>query len=379
MLFLTAARDSDHIKIDCKSGKKNDSIKFDVTAGKEGTKVTVTHKDNEITEQGHTKTETKFHVFFDKLIEYVPLDDNTENPYSWNGEHILTESDLSEWDEFTAISIDETESVYNFAVTTSDGIATLKFKLNTTVDDNKQYTSANKIKIDVEINNFLWSEEQVSDTNVALISTVKSETKMKTYYKKGKNSAKSPKKDSDIAIASAIEKPAGNRALEETSLIEPQRVQIVLNWTEVEALYNASLAENAGADSTVSDGQEDIVFGDTSVLDSGAAEAEADESDFSPFGDFSWVTEANVTFGEGDVIEKAVKATSASMDEDSLEQTIAFSFLGSSGSSKIYWDPQVGVSYTIKTKDSSGVAPTLGSVLCRSLISLAAAGMLLVW
>jgi len=87
-----------------------------------------------------------------------------------------------------------------------------------------------------------------------------------------------------------------------------------------------------------------------------------------PFGEFFWVTQADI--GNGTETSE-VKATSPEhLGEDTSSQPIAFSFLNSNDASTIYWDPEAGVGYP-----SDGYAP-LGRMRTTGIVVSIAAAVL---
>jgi hypothetical protein len=235
---------------------------------------------------------------------------------------------LLEWEKFTDIVDDGT--IAFFSVTSIDGTAAFNFTITRSDSDQQEGApdpvlgganesstvvtsraavsqgdtlfSANKMKIDVMINNFPFTK---NNSNVALISKVQSKRKIKV----------DTEDQSEDGVESLTKGPHTRKVVKDVK----------------------------------------IDFED----------AEDTIAEFTPFGEYSWLDSAVATDGNGTVTIAVVATSPAASDarrslhskgvEDDIMDKIAFSFVGAGAhSNSIYWDPEAGIGY----------AESSGSVLC---------------
>lgn len=116
------------------------------------------------------------------------------------------------------------------------------------------------------------------------------------------------------------------------------------NWKQQEGSLLALLAEvdtpsGKGKSKKKKYGGTDTYV--TEQVDAGL-ELEEQSTDFSIFGEYTWVSEAEAKNGT----KLGITATQpADQKDNAKKQTIAFTFLESSGEEKITWDPEVGIGY----------------------------------
>jgi hypothetical protein len=272
-----------------------DEIKFKVSAkGSDGLKVKVEYENEIETTTEETETETQFEIVFDRIIEYRKASSSVallstsgqttpdEQAFHWEQDTIVQEWPMEDWEDFTQVVDDGNRST--FSVSTPDAIATFTFTISRATETD--VITANKMKIDFELNNFPWAFD---DTYVALMCTVQSQRKVEVEFEDGTDSENT--KDVKISFEDATNAlgfvPFGAYTWQETA----------------EVMAAAKDTNSDGTNSTTSPMSETI----------------------------------------------AVIATSPSPntnDEESSNE-IAFSFVGEPAQSaaNIYWDPEAGIGY----------------------------------
>jgi hypothetical protein len=184
-----------------------DEIKFEVSAeGSDGLKVKVEYENETETTLEETETETQFEIVFHRIIEYrkalssVALSSSGQETtpdnqaFHWEQDTIVQEWSMEDWEDFTQVVDDGNLST--FSVSTPDAIATFTFTIARATESD--VITANKMKIDFELNNFPWASE---DTYVALICTVESQKTVEVEFEDGTDSQKT--KDVKISFGDA--------------------------------------------------------------------------------------------------------------------------------------------------------------------------------
>lgn len=170
--------EKDAVALQCSAeeGKIKDKIDFLVETTSLGAEIHIKYKHDNRTLGERTKKEEKFSIGLHSLVEYAPESEEvvTEG-YDWDNSIVIQTKMLSKWNEFSDIT--ESSGVYQFHVTTKDGTVRLTFKLSQEENEDENL-SANRIKMDVDIFDFKWQQE---DTLLALLSTVEAKTKIKSH------------------------------------------------------------------------------------------------------------------------------------------------------------------------------------------------------
>jgi hypothetical protein len=254
-----------------------------------------------------TETETQFEIVFLRIIEYSKAPSSVafysissgqttpdNQAFHWEQDTIVQEWSMEDWEDFTQVVDDGNLST--FSVSTPDAIATFTFTIARATEND--VITANKMKIDFELNNFPWASE---DTYVALICTVESQKEVEVEYEDGADSQKT--KDVKISFEDA------SNAIGFVPFGE-------YTWQETAEVTDAAKDTNSGTNSTTSLMSETI----------------------------------------------AVIATSPSpnMNDEESSNEIAFSFVGGPAQTavNIYWDPEAGIGYEEATGNAnSGANP----------------------
>jgi hypothetical protein len=283
-----------------------DEIKFKVSAtGSDGLKVKVEYENETETTMEETETETQFEIVFHRIIEYRKAPSSIafsssgqstpdNQAFHWEQDTIVQEWSMDDWEDFTQVVDDGNLST--FSVSTPDAIATFTFTIARATTS--EVITANKMKIDFELNNFPWASD---DTYVALICTVESQKEVEVEYEDGMESEKT--KDVKISFEDA------SNAIGFVPFGE-------YTWQETAEVMEAAKETNSGTNSTTSPMSETI----------------------------------------------AVIATSPSPNMNDAESSneIAFSFVGGPAQTavNIYWDPEAGIGYEEVTGNAnSGAKP----------------------
>jgi hypothetical protein len=150
-----------------------------------------------------TKTETQFEIVFQRIIEYrkqAPVSSiassrqatPNDQAFRWEQDIIVQEWFMEDWEEFT--QVEDVENISSFSVSTPDAIAAFMFSIHRATESD--VISANKMKIDFELNNFPWDSD---DTYVALICTVESLKEVQIEYED--EAGTDSKKTKDVKIS----------------------------------------------------------------------------------------------------------------------------------------------------------------------------------
>jgi hypothetical protein len=252
-----------------------------------------------------TETETQFEIVFDRIIEYRKAPSSValsirsglatpdDQAFHWEQDTIVQEWSMMDWEDFTQVVDDGIHST--FSVSTPDAIATFTFTISRATGSD---LTANKMKIDFELNNFPWASD---DTYVALICKVESQKTVEIEYEDGTDSEKTK----DVKIS-----------FEDTS----NAIGFVpfgeYTWAETAEVMEAARDTDSGTNSTTSPMSEMITVIATSP--------------------------------------------SPNMDETEFSNEIAFSFVGGPAQTavNIYWDPEAGIGYEEATGNAnSGAKP----------------------
>lgn len=157
-----------------------DKIKFKVEVDDRGLKVKISYEQEIETADAETESETEYEVRFDRIVEYrQSLSSGFKGAFDWDESIVVSELLLTDFEPFSEIG-NYDGSKYVFAATTSDGMATFTFTISQGQDG--ESITANKMKIDFELNGFRWADD---DNYVALISHVESEREVEIEYENG--------------------------------------------------------------------------------------------------------------------------------------------------------------------------------------------------
>jgi hypothetical protein len=271
----------------------------------EGLTVKVKYEQEIETQETETETETQYDVRFDRLVEYRKANaglsarsgdtdsSDVDMAYEWDSDTIVQEMVMDNWQNFSAIA--EEGSLSTFSIANQDNTATFIF---TVARDDSGSITANKMKIDFDLNGFPWTAD---DTFVALLCTVESEREVEVEEIEDSEqrsvTASRKTKDVKISFADAVD----------TIGFTPFGVFDWANTAEVRMMGNltnstAATESNLNATETVS----------------------------------------NLFATESTTIQ--VMATSPASE---ASDAIAFSFVGNAAhrAVDIYWDPSAGVGY----------------------------------
>lgn len=178
--------DGEEITFKCKAKAENaeieseDSIKFKITSDDDGLKVEVEYEQEVETDTSETESETKYEIVFDRIVEYQKsASTGVEGAYDWEESTIVSELLLTGFGPFSEIG-NYDGNKFIFSITTIDGMATFTFAISQGGDD--EALTANKMKIDFELNGYGWVRD---DTYVALLSYIESEREVEIEYEDG--------------------------------------------------------------------------------------------------------------------------------------------------------------------------------------------------
>jgi hypothetical protein len=283
--------EEDEIEFQCKAKTENadteieDKIDFSVKrTNAQALRVKVKYE-QEI-EQGdtETETETEYEVTFDRLIEYEKANGANTEAYEWGSDTIVQTIALDSWSDFSNVVESEDGVVSTFSVSSTNRLAIFSFHISRAADGAE--ISANKMKIDFELINFPWSQD---NTYVALISDIESQREV------------------EIEVDDDPDTPDSESSRTATDVfISFQDATSTVGFVPFGEYTWAETAEVLNATSNATD------------------------------------TNTTVTL---DSQEIQVVATSSS---DPTSNEIAFSFIGDAARSAadIFWDPEAGISYS---------------------------------
>lgn len=313
-----------------------DMINYKVKADKKGVQVKVEYKQEFDDEDGSsqkgmenvTETKTKFEVVFDSIIEYAKPDNSgrsdEEQAYVWEEDNVLQTLELGDWGTMTAVQDDDDGIISNFNVYSEDMVVMFNF---TIARANIGLAKANTMKIDILIADFPWMR---NDTNLALLSTVTSELKVKMEYDEEAitreehdghfHSNTKRAKDIQIAFDDATEE-IGSAPFGKYS------------WQD-----NADATSDIALESDLECQPEVLVGRSADNIPSHCGN----------------VTASELVQVENQKQSIRVVATSPEMEDETF-QAIAYSFVGKTAhhASEIYWDPEAGIGYGSNALDGS--------------------------
>lgn len=324
-----------------------DKIQYKVkTDDKKGIQVKVEYKEeyqDEIPgslDDDITDISTQFEVNFDSIVEYAKpaqlAEDeersDDEQAYDWDRDTILQTVSLTEWEEFTTVKDDANGVLSYFSARSVDGLAFFNFTISRA--DIGARANANTMKIDVLITDFPWMR---TDTNLALMSTVKS--KLKVHMEYNENAA-----------------TAEQRSDQEQNLDKDGNVKS--KWTRDVQISFDDATKDVGFIPTGEYKWQDLAEASTGYFYSSNVTLDPDfnpncfnqttvngrNSEFLP--NCVQVSEASEEGRSVDSIR--VVATSPPQNGNETFQVIAYSFVGKAAqnATEIYWDPEAGISYS---------------------------------
>lgn len=300
----------------------------------------------------HTKIEGQYNVIYSRLIEYLPANDTDELGFSWDEGDIVQDLRLSLWNGFSQTQDSEDGSELSFHVTTEDEYALFNFTLSRVdddADDNRQLLSgddddgdrrrsSDTMKIDARFDNFPWKR---NDTYLALISSVEATTEISSHEHNGKG--KKEKKKARELEEAIVDEGEAEAEKDEESKDKPKKKPKIMKPSDAIVTFNV----------------DDAV------------------KDYLPFGQYTWVPNAEITDMQSRSSNLEVVATSPvdnRNDGDNTKKFIAYSFIDSSEARRIYWDPSAGVGYNDETSGAfsfgmgRGIACTLLCVASTLLL-----------
>mmetsp|Transcript_10500 Transcript_10500/g.23526 ORF Transcript_10500/g.23526 Transcript_10500/m.23526 type:complete len:385 (+) Transcript_10500:165-1319(+) len=320
----------DEVEFKCKAESENeeddtelkDEIKFKIKSKDNMLNVKVEYESEVETADMETESETQYEVTFDRLYEYRKSNTSTlEKAYDFEEDWVVQRTDL-EMGDISQVTQTE-DNLYTFSIMSTDNVATFTFKISVG-GENSTDLMANKMKIDVTLEDYPWMSD---DTQLALVSTIETKRKIEVEYDEddkkkeddddddsgddddddGSEVSKDDEDDGEVAVAGLDDSDRRNlkRKNKETT-------EVKIDFSEALSLTGIN------------------VFGDYTW----AKDALSNDTTIEVIGT-SPLEEANPATGDGKTV-----------------QTIAFSFLDASESSRIFWDPAVGVAS--EDDDASG-------------------------
>jgi hypothetical protein len=342
-----------------------DKIGYKVKTDKNGISVKVEYKTEYQEAEGvdeFTDTATSFEVRFDSIIEYAKRDasdserSDEEQAYNWDDDLVLQRVELAEFLNFTNIT--QTGDFHFWNVETVDRMVLFNFTISQAALG--ESVTANTMKIDVRIVNFPWIG---NDTNLALMSDVKSTLKVEMDYNDVATTARS--EDLNTPVAADDNK-------------KPPKVH---KWARDVVISFQDATDNLGfipfgdykwddvADATKTNdpyGCNQVVSIQRSFADNGTSV---------PLNKTSVCANWTATADEN-VIENTdtirVVGTSAPSLGNETHQMIAYSFVGPKAhrADVIYWDPEAGIGYEVSgaTRFSGSSVFMVTSVVLSGLL-----------
>ena len=331
-----------------------DKIQYKVkTDEKKGIQVKVEYKEeyqDEIPgdlDDDITDISTQFEVNFDSIVEYAkPAQlaegeerSDDEQAYDWDRDTILQAVSLTEWQEFTTVEDDESGILSYFSAKSVDGLAFFNFTISRA---NTGRANANTMKIDVLITDFPWMR---TDTNLALMSTVKS--KLKVHMEYNENAA-----------------TAEQRSDQEQNLDKDGNVKS--KWTRDVQISFDDATKDIGFIPTGEYKWEDLAEASTGYFYSSNVTLESDSNP-----NCSTCVQVPETFEDERSLDTIrVVATSPPQNGNETFQVIAYSFVGEAAqnATEIYWDPEAGISYSAAWGSSFSSLMSISSALAISVM-----------
>ncbi|CAB9502080.1 expressed unknown protein [Seminavis robusta] len=345
-----------------------DKIEYKVKADKKGLTLKVEYKQEFQEEEGvddFTDTAASYEVTFDSIIEYAKNDGKTmedrsdeEQAYNWDDDLVLQKFELTQFHNFTNVTKVGDLSYWN--IETQD--YTVLFNFTVSQADMGDKVTANTMKIDVRILNFPWL---ANGTNLALMSSIKSELKVEVDF-------------SEIAVTARSEELGGGD--DKPGAGAPGGLDKKVNhhkWARNAHVSFENVTEDLGF----------IPFGDYKW--DYEAEASTNNASDAYWANFYCDQEPqvavqrsmvvndtmceNLTLADADlyILEEVedivVVATYAPSMGNETQQQIAYSFVGPKAqhADEIYWDPEAGIGYETKSgaMSSTGVGMMVSAVL----------------
>ena len=170
-----------------------DEITFKIKYDKDdGLTVKVEYESEIETEETETESETQYVVRFDKFIEYAKsASSGSSDAYDWENDSVIKEVPLvGDGLNFAFGELMDDGNTATFTVTTVDetgtmGLGAAEFTFTISRGGNDQALTANKMKIDFELMNYEWMQD---DTFIALLTSIETEREIDVDHegKKGK-------------------------------------------------------------------------------------------------------------------------------------------------------------------------------------------------
>ena len=348
----------DEVTFKCKAKTEDDTadtefkdeIKFKIKYEKDdGLTVKVEYEHEAETSDTETESETQYVVNFEKVIEYEKTSSGGIDAYDWENDLVVKEFPLSAdvKYEFGEIVDDGTKAVFSVKTIDELGTGIAEFTFSISRGGMNEEITANKMKIDFELMNYEWAQD---NTYIALLSSIKT--------------------DRDIKVERDGERGHSHDSDDE-------------NDGEAKATARSTMAE-------------EVVISFADILDT---------EDIPVFGEFTWAKDAmvrtlsNVTFGnetdstavsrsgggltsdanDARTIEviatspRTVDTTTSEGGKNRGREQIAFSFVGDAVhlANDIYWDPSAGVGYDDSSSASSPLAPASLMMMGATILSTA--------
>jgi len=312
---LINARDGT-AQLECISANEDvveDAIAFGLTADDGGLQVNVNYKTLDEMEDLTSFTDIEYNLVFSGLCEYLPSND-TEKGFDVLNDKVVQVLDFEEWKPLSQSYFDE-DGVYSFKLSTFDEIVTFYFH-HSKKDIAELGLSANRVKMDVEINNFPFER---NDTFITLLAAVDSRTEIKAHYSNGVYYP------TDVMAQTGLEDAP---------------------WGEFTWVKTATMNDSSETCPIVATSPPPADYTDPDDVHGEYAETRSASSQF----------KYKDTFVNGN------------------SQLIAFSFINSSLAEKIYWDPEMGVRYPDEVISVAGSNGLVGGLrpLSDSLVASSA-------
>jgi hypothetical protein len=329
-----------------------DKIGYKVKTDKNGISVKVEYKAEYQEEEGadeFTDTATSFEVKFDSIIEYAKRDGNEddrsdeEQAYNWDDDLVLQRVELAEFLNFTNIT--QSGDFHFWHVETVDRMVLFNFTISQAAIG--ESVTANTMKIDVRIVNFPWMG---NDTNLALLSDVKSTLKVEMDYNEVATTERST--DLNAPAADDSKKPPKVHKWARDVVISFEDATGDLGfvpfgdykWKEA---ADATTTNDPYGCNQVTSVQRNFPDNDTSIC-----------ANWTDIADQENVVEETASI-------RVVGTVAPSLGNDT-HQNIAYSFVGPKAhqADVIYWDPEAGIGY-----EMSGATGWSGSSLFMGVLS----------
>ncbi|GAX17315.1 hypothetical protein FisN_10Lh179 [Fistulifera solaris] len=285
--------------------------------------------------QAEQETETEFEVVYDSIIEYTKGSGSTTGEaYDWENDVVLQTISLNTWNVMSEVATDGQTSRFN--VSSPDDTTAFTFTINQAADG--QRITANKMKIDFELNNFPWTSDE---SFVALLSTVETERTVDVEYGQDvETEGGMAPKDIFISFADVVD----------TSSFTPFGKY---SWAETAEATSTGPSNNPidTDDST-----------NTTTIESSTNETEIMSSRSVNTSSTASAPHTIKVVATSPLVERADRRA----QEGKQVESIAYSFVGGNAAhraSRIYWDPSAGVDYQSSARPLSLAMAGAGLVL----------------